>query len=215
MQRYLFSELSRETVKSIVDLQEAEGDFSWLPDTAPLDDDDVLFVNYMKRKLQSESLEKTNEATVWGKAIYPLLDQAETHLFAAWSQLELKSTFNEFLLEGIADGILGKQKVGYLSAPYLVVVEAKKKLDAKDPQPQLYGAMLAAAKLNFDENKREPQTIHGCYTIADTWTFMRGEVSSITDDKPVFKVQSSREFVERFEAEIILGVLKAIVATYY
>ena len=91
------------------------------------------------------------------------------------------------------------------------MVEAKKAIDAKDPLFQLYGAMLAAAKLNWDDNQIEPQIIYGCYTIADSWTFLRGVVSEIEADKPILTVQPSREYIERNEAEIILGILKAIV----
>ncbi len=214
MQRYKFSELSRELVGRLVDLRESEGEVSWQPAIAALSDDDQYFAAHLKKKLRGESLEKVNEATVWSKAIYPLLDQAETNFFTAWSQVELSAEFREFVLEGIADGVVGKQKIGYLSTPFLVVIEAKKKLEARDPQPQLYGAMLAAAKLNWSENRDDPQEIYGCYTIGDSWTFLRGKLEAIEAEKNIFNVESSREYVERFEADIILGILKFITAEH-
>ena len=211
MQRYKFSELKRELVGQLVDVREADGEISWQPKTVPLTEEESYLTAYLQRKLQREPLKKKNEATVWSKAIYPLLEQAETNLFGAWSQIEITADFAQFTLEGIADGVIGKQKVGYLSSPYLVVVEAKRDIEAKDPQPQLYGAMLAAAKINWNENQRDPQIIHGCYTVGDSWTFLLGEVEQITAEKPVFSVKLSREFAERSEADNILSVLKAIV----
>lgn len=211
MQRFRFSDLTRETVAELVDLQESDGEISWQPVRTPLTEEDRIFVAAMHKKLQRDSLKKMNEATVWSKAIYPLLEQAETNLFGAWSQIEVKAEYKNFIVEGIADGVIGKQKVGYLSTPYLIVVEAKREIEAKDPQPQLYGAMLAAAKMNWHVNQRSPQVMYGCYTIGESWTFLRGVVDEFEADKPIFQVQLAKDLIERFEADIILEILKTIV----
>ncbi len=212
MQRYKFSELTYQTIKNIAEFEENPTNAFWQPAVSELTDDEKKDISNLKVKLKNLALKKMNEATVWGKAIFPLLMQAEDENSIAEAQVETRANFKLFILEGFVDGVIGKQKAGYLALPYLVVIEAKREMEAKDPQPQLYGAMLAAAKLNFDEEKKEPEIIFGCHTIGDSWTFMRGEVSDIDSEKPNLKVQASREFIERFEAEIILGILKAIVA---
>ena len=48
--------------------------------------------------------------------------------------------------------------------------------------------------------------------IADSWTFVRAEVSEIESDRPTLKVESSEEYSEKSDAETILKVLKSIVA---
>jgi hypothetical protein len=140
--------------------------------------------------------------------IYPLLLLAEQGAIQAWSEVSLSAQYAHFPLEGIADGVLGPSIDGYLQQPYLVVVEAKKGLDASNPQFQLYGQMLAAAWMNWKSSGEELQEIFGCYTISDSWTFFRGEVRGFEVDRPEFRLESSREFSERLEAEIILKLLK-------
>lgn len=212
MQRYKFSELTFDLVKRIVNVREELGAVNWQPASLPLSEQHAGIVSFRKQLLQKKPVRRLNEATVWSKAIYPLLELVERDSFAAWAQVELRGEFLNFTLEGIVDGVIGTERISSLSAPYLVVMEAKKEVEAKDPQPQLYGAMLAAAKLNWDEKKVEPQTIYGCYTIGDSWTFLRGKVEQIETERPTFYIEASRDFIERFEAETILGILKAIVA---
>jgi hypothetical protein len=212
MQRYRFSEITRENFAALVDLQEAAGATTWTPEVLPLTEEERFFISVIQKMIQGSSIITLNEATVWSKAIYPVLLMVEKQPRAVWSQVEISASFAAFVLEGIADGLIGTQRITHLSTPYFVVIEAKRGVEAKDPQPQLYGAMLAAAKLNWDEKKTQPQTIYGCYTIADSWTFLRGRVEQIETDKPTFYIDASRDFIERVEAETILGILKAIVA---
>lgn len=213
MQRYTFSELDLKRLREIVNFKEA--DFAdWQPDLLPLSDEEKLIIDFLKKRLQTESIVSFNEATIWGKAIYPLLLMAEKRPFVAWAQIGLQAEFAEFWLEGIADGVIGTAKIGHLASPFLVVIEAKRGENAPNPRYQLFGSMLAAAKLNWEETPSEPQTIFGCYTISDAWVFVRGEIRSINEAKPSFFVTASREYIERVEAEAILGILKAIVAKY-
>ncbi len=79
-----------------------------------------------------------------------------------------------------------------------------------NPQWQLYGEMLAAMVANTSGD-RASAVMYGCYTVSDTWTFMRGEGASLDGDVPALTVESSREYSERVEAEQIVGVLKGIV----
>ena len=53
--------------------------------------------------------------------------------------------------------------------------------------------------------------IYGCYTVADIWTFLRGRLEW-NEARPIMTVLSSREYVERTEAPVILAILESIVA---
>ncbi len=152
-----------------------------------------------------------NEATVWGRGIYPLLLLAERGQIQAWAGVLLKTRYPQFEVEGEADGVLGRWIAGSPEAPYLVVVEAKRGLEAQNPRFQLYANLLAAARLNWELNPQLPQEIFGCYTIADTWTFLRAEVDQIDSDRPTLSLESSREYVEKLEAATILQFLKQII----
>ena len=210
MEKYTLSNLNNANLKSLIRLRTSDEEWPQ-PSNADLSDDENFGISIIKQRLQRETVNRLNEATVWGKAVYPLLLMIESKAIKSWADVPLSAVFSLFSLEGIADGLISKDVLGVPQTPYLVVVEAKKAIDAKDPLFQLYGAMLAAAKLNWDDNQIEPQIIYGCYTIADSWTFLRGVVSEIEADKPILTVQPSREYIERNEAEIILGILKAIV----
>ena len=56
-----------------------------------------------------------------------------------------------------------------------------------------------------------PQEIFGCYTMADVWKFMRAEVEGIDSEKPIIRIEYSREYAQKNEPEIILKILKGIV----
>jgi len=155
-----------------------------------------------------------NEATIWSRAIYPMLVLAEQGKLEAWAQAPLKAQYPRFGLEGIADGVVGHNLSGVSGSFYLIVVKSAGGLKAQDPQIQLYGAMLVAARLNWEKDNKVPQEIFGCYTIADNWTFMHGLVSDIEADRPNLTVASSREYSEKIEAETILRILKFITGKY-
>ena len=109
------------------------------------------------------------------------------------------------------DGLLGKSIGGRIKAPYLVVVETKRGIEAQNPLAQLYGQLLAAAKINWQQDHQDPQEMFGCYTIADSWTFVKGLVQALESDRPRLTVESSQEYAEKVDAEIILKLLKTIV----
>lgn len=181
--------------------------------------EDIEFTELEKRQLQvlhgqleNLKLHLLNEATIWARAIYPLLLIAEHYPIQAWSEVPLSAHYLSFDIEGYADGVLANSIAGYVQNPYVVVVEAKRGLEAQNPQFQLYGQLLAAAKMNWESDRLPVQEMFGCYTIADTWTFFRTEISNIDGEKPVMKLESSREYGERLEMEEILKILKGIVA---
>ena len=128
--------------------------------------------------------------------------------------------YSQFEVDGIANGVMGYSVAGWLEMPYLVVVETKRGVENHNPIFQLYAQLLAAARLNWEGDslqdskaERAPmREIFGCYTIADSWTFVKAEVSEIESDRPTLKVESSQEYSEKSDAETILKVLKSIVA---
>jgi len=125
--------------------------------------------------------------------------------------VSLKARYPTFEVEGIADGALGRSFGGRLQCPYLVVVETKRGIEGQNPIGQLYGQLLAAARLNWQRNQGDPQEMFGCYAIADSWTFIRAEVAGLDTKRPGLRVESSREYMEKVDAETILKLLKTIV----
>ncbi len=180
-------------------------------DTIQLRDREQQQVQDLQARLLRERPPLMNEATVWARVIYPLLLLAEQDTIQAWAQVELKAQYKTFEISGIADGVLGHCITGELKTPYLIVVEAKRGLDAENPKYQLYGQLLAAAHMNWQRNAQDPQEIFGCYTIADTWTFTRARISGIDTEKPTLFLESSRDYGEKGEAIAILKILKGII----
>ena len=216
MQTYRFSELTEETLRTLVTLDEEDSAAeTWEEMQAmPLTPEESVLLEYLTSDMHQRHLPLMNEATVWTRAIYPMLRLAEQGWILAWAGVPLKATYATFRLEGEADGALASSVGGRIQPPYLnlIVHEAKRGVDASNPQFQLYGEMLAAAWLNWEKDAHTEQEIFGCYTIADNWTFVRGGVSEIVSEKPAFAVQLSRRYNGIFEAERIVQILKTIVA---
>ena len=73
---------------------------------------------------------------------------------------------------------------------------------------------MVAAHLNWENNSQEPQEIFGCYTIADSWSFIRAEVDGMVSDRPTLQIESSRQYAEQYDAETIAKILKGMVSKY-
>jgi len=213
MPKFTFAAISLDDLKSFIHLYEGFiGNYEWnQTDSIVLTEHEQQRVTEVSAYLLNHDTTLMNEATVWGKAIFPLLILAEQNNIEAWAEVTLKAQYKTFELEGVVDGVLGKSAIGRIEAPYLVVLEAKKGLDAQNPVYQLYGQILTAAHLNWELNGNDCQEIFGCYTIGDTWKFIRAEISEITSNRPVLKTEYSREYVEKLEAATILKLLKSIV----
>jgi hypothetical protein len=213
MSKLTFSAVSLEDLQAVVDLREgAIGRYGWNDVGA------IGLTEYERRRvmevgayLLDRDTTLMNEATVWGKAIFPLLTLAEDGNVEIWAEVMLRAQYGRFTLEGVVDGVLGRSVIGRVEAPFLVVVEAKKGVEAQSPVYQLYGQLLAAARLNWELDGKEVQEVFGCYTIGDVWKFVRAEVSGIASDRPMLRTEYSREYVEKLEAEMILKLLKGIV----
>jgi hypothetical protein len=213
MLKLSFSSVTIDDLKRLTRLEEGKvGNYTWSQvNNIPLSDREQQQVEHICSSLLSYDTTLMNEATIWGKAIFPLLTLAEQNDIQSWAGISLKAQYKTFELEGIADGVLGKSVIGRMEAPYLVVVEAKKGIDAENPVYQLYSQLLAAAHLNWELDGGDRQEIFGCYTIGDTWKFVRAEVSNMEAERPTLRTEYSREYVEKLEAEIILKILKGIV----
>lgn len=221
MEKLTLSSLSKASLKRFISLTEQEANpDEWLKvDEVELNDLEQQQLQYLKSQLLVEHMHLMNEATLWSRAIYPLLSLAEQGNIRAWAGVPLYARYAHFEIEGVADGVLGKAVMGMMESPYIVVVETKRGIDNQNPLFQLYGQLLAAAHLNWENENQEhsPQEIFGCYTIADSWTFVRAEIDEIDSDKPNMRVAASREYPEQYEAETILKILKKMVAksTYH
>lgn len=177
-----------------------------------LSEADRAAVGAVTAKLLYYRTQRVNEATIWARAIYPLLMLAERGTIRAWSMVSLSATFNDIELRGDADGALAPSIDEEVGLPYLIVMEAKRGTSGTDPMAQLLGAMLCAARQNEDGGHPTPE-VFGCYTIADVWTFVRARFDW-AQPRPAMSLTVSREYTEKTEAGMILAILAAIVAKY-
>ena len=215
MSKLTFSKISLNDLKSFVTLKEQGiGDYPWLNvKNVAIDEQEQNYLQAIQSHLLNYDTLLMNEATIWARAIYPLLLLSEHSNIQAWSEVSLKAQYGDIELEGIADGVIGKCVTGFLETPYLVVVEAKRGLENANPLLQLYGQLLAAAYLNWKNDGNEFQTIYGCYTIADVWKFFKAEIKGInTETKLTMRIETSREYVEKLEIKTIFQILKMIVS---
>lgn len=205
--------LKPNTLKPLIHLVErGMGQYPWLDTIAlTLTTVEQTQLQWLQTRLAQERTLLMNEATIWARAIYPVLMLAEQQNVQTWAEVEVSAAYPAFTVSGIADGVLAACVEGELRTPYFVVVEAKRGLEAENPKYQLYGQLLATARLNWQAHPQEPQTVFGCYTIADTWTFVRAQVSDMEAERPTLVVESSRDYLEKVEADEILKTLKGIV----
>ncbi|HEY9908132.1 MAG TPA: hypothetical protein V6D18_11090 [Thermosynechococcaceae cyanobacterium] len=182
----------------------------WTTPAITLTEFEQVQLQVIEDRLSLVSPHLLNEATIWARAIYPLLVLAESGSVRAWSEVVVSTQYPAFEVNGIIDGVLGQEVAGRLDTPYLVVVEAKKGIGGEDPVPQLYGQVLTAARLNWERHPQETQVIFGAYTIADTWVFVRAEVSGFESQVSLL-IEVSKEYSQRYEAAAILKILKQIV----
>ncbi len=215
MQTYPLSQLTEETLNALVTLYERpDVSEEWDEMTCVLDPEEIKLLNYLKSLLYGRQLVLMNEATLWARAIYPLLVLAEQEHIQAWAGVPLRASYPTFELEGEADGALATSIGGKIRTPYLIVHEAKRGVNAPEPQYQLYGEMLAAAWLNWKGNPNPEQKIFGCYTVNDSWVFVHGVVAEIETEKPILSIEFGPVCNGVLEAERIVQILKSIVAKH-
>jgi hypothetical protein len=214
MKTLKLADISASDIRSIASVREKGGTvYDWTqPDGVVLSADEKRQVGDITSRLFSYRTSLMNEATIWARAIYPLLVLAEADDIQAWAQVPLRACYPHVELQGIADGILGSGITGVVEVPYLVVVEAKRGLEGQDPRFQVQGQMLAAVRLNYEYDQQPVQEMFGCYTISDSWTFIRATVQDVDTERPEMTLETSREYVQKVEAETILSLLKHIAA---
>jgi hypothetical protein len=212
MKTYAFKELTSATLAEVAVIQHELRQPAYWEELSrrELGESERNGLRMISEKLLHYQTQRVNEATIWARAIYPLLSLAERGEIRAWSLVPLAARFDDIELRGEADGALAGSIDEELGLPYLVVVEAKRGIGATDPRAQLLAAMLCAARQN-EQGGRSPAETFGCYTVADVWTFLRGTFDW-TQGKPVMKVLSSREYTEKTEGAAILSILESIVA---
>ncbi len=212
---YVFSQLSEEIVKTLVTLNiKYVARKEWEKMRIPLTPEEGRRLDDIKSTLYHRHLVVMNETTLWARAIYPMLVLVEQGHIQAWSGVPLKAVYRTFELEGEVDGALAPSLGGRIQPPYLIVHKAKRGLHAPDPLYQLCGEMLAAARLNWEGDTNSEQEVFGCYTVNDSWTFVRGIVSDIETNKPTFTLEFSPDYNGVLEAEYIVQLLKFIVAKH-
>jgi hypothetical protein len=204
-------ELSRV---ALFDAHHMTGD-PWDRADASLDDEAMAQLKYLTAKLARAQPTTMNEATVWARAVYPLLELAETNQIRAWAEAPLRARdpFSDTEFSGIVDGVLAPE--GFLSGtpgfPYFLVVEGKRGVDACDARPQLIAALLAVLCGNIAQDRR-PEAF-GCFTVGDLWNFVYAEATIRPPEKTprlAVTLRWSREYTERTEAEAILRILRWI-----
>ncbi len=221
MKTISFSELV--TVDGVLDLGfvhsrfHAQGAEPWESfSRTELTDEDRTELSSLARHLAFYTTTRVNEATLWARAIYPMLMVAEVGDVRAWSQVALNVVVRggePIRLQGVVDGALAVDVAGQPTVPFLLVVEAKRLLDAVDPLPQIQGAMLTVALQRLDAQPDRTHEVFGCFTIGDIWTFLLGRFCcSPASDGITAEYHPSRELSERTEADVIASILKAIVA---
>ena len=223
-QKYAFADLNQTIIEQIVDIQfEPETvDCLWQQlKEITLSETEQTVLNYIINGVVNERLSIMNEATLWARLNYPLLQLAETEQIHAWSEISINANLQHVTLHGVIDGVLGYTLAGMLQMPWLVIVEAKKGLGNKDPRYQLYGQILATAFLNQQSQlekvtatETSTRILYGCYTVADDWTFVRAQITSLETSRPEMKLAFSREYAGRLEAQTILEILKTITENY-
>ena len=210
---YTFSQLTEKVIHQLVTLDEEDWALEeWQDRPISLTDDERRRLEEIKSTVHHQHVVVMNEATLWSRAIYPLLMLAEQGRVRAWSGVSLKAAYPTFALEGEVDGALAPATGGRVRPPYLIVHEAKRGLNAPDPLYQLYGEMLAAARINAERDAITEQEVFGCYTVNETWVFVRGIVGDMESDKPTFAVEFGPDYHGTLEAEEIVQLLKFIVA---
>ena len=214
---YALAQLTQTQLHHLFDIDNRDVDLARWQEregATPTDEEQAALAN-VRRLLLTMKIHLANEATVWGRAIYPLLALAERDLVRAFAQVSLQATVAGAELRGEVDGVLAHVGIGAeVMPPYLVVVEAKRGVEGSDPVAQLVGGLVCAAWQNHQRAPRKEHRLYGVYTIADVWTFAEMRLVDIDAPRPKVTLTFSREYTEKDAAATILSVLKSIVAEF-
>lgn len=214
MATYALAQLTLKDIASFCDIE----DFGVLPaiweerELAPISEAEKAVVAMLRHWLTAYKTHLVNEATIWARAIYPMLALAERDNIRAFSAVPMSGKFSWGEFRGEVDGVLAKMGIeAEAGPPYFVVVEAKRGVEGHDPIAQLLGGLLCAASYDHKQENRAEQLLYGVYTIADVWTFIQVRISNLDGDRPRVKTSFSREYMEKTEALTILQLMKSMV----
>ena len=156
---------------------------------------------------------RANEATLWARVIYPLMELAERDDVVAWAQVTVSARHpaRDVVITGVIDGAFARDDLGQPGAPYFLVVEAKRGIDASDPLPQVAGAMLAAGLCRPPAEGGGPVEVFGAFVVTDKWTFLRGTITADAAGALTLTLAPSREYAVRHESPAIVAVMGAII----
>lgn len=182
-----------------------------------ISDEERMLLGVLVRKLGVSLSMSLDEATVWSRAVYPMLMLAEDGGVRAWAQVPIDERLasGRGRIFGVLDGVLAPESPigGAPDRPYLLVIEAKRGLGAPDPRPQLLASLIAACIANqrARPSVEAPTVQYGCYTVGDVWTFVEATYRfDASADVESLALRYSAEMDERHEAEAILRLLKGI-----
>ncbi len=140
----------------------------WLNETATLTPAEENMLDELRDKLQDHVWD-WNEWELKGKFIFPLLLAVnfDEEQYQSFIEREISVEINNETLSGIVDFLVASGK-RYPKQPYFFIHEFKKEHESSgDPLGQLLIAMVAAQKLNDDN-----QPIYGCYVMGRLWFFV-------------------------------------------
>lgn len=214
-----FNQLTPEVLESLADFEGpieapelwAELEATAIPATA------LPLLDWIVARAREMLTVAANESTLWARAIYPMLMLAEEQRVRAWSQVTLRAELTrgetKTELVGVIDGVLARENPlgGQARPPFLLVVEAKRAIDASDPRPQVLGALLASIAA---EGPRGADLVErfGCLTVGESWTFVRVEFDARPEAaRPRVRLAWSREYAQNEAAQRVLAVLLGIV----
>lgn len=201
-------------LRSVIELQEGRiGNYPWNQvDSIAVSTEEKQQLEVIESRLRNTFIDLMNASTILSRAIYPLLVLAERDDIEAWTRIELLAQYpNKFNIRAMVDGGLAKTVAGRVIPPYFLVVKVEQVTESSNRLLKVYVQMLTAACLNWNHDKNPIQTVFGCYTIGDTWKFLRAEVEGIEQERPIMRIEYSRDYLQRMESETICKILKGIV----
>jgi hypothetical protein len=112
MEKLKLSALNIDLIQSVIQLEEKPIDnYPWLAvDHIDLSEDDQQQIQTIVRRLRKSSTNLLNEATVWGKAIFPLFLLAEQGNIEAWAEVPLSAQYSQFTMGARHPLMRGKQR---------------------------------------------------------------------------------------------------------
>ncbi|MDM8559525.1 hypothetical protein [Candidatus Parabeggiatoa sp. HSG14] len=166
-----FSKWTIEEVEEafhLVSFLEMEKMTEWITHYSSFSHEEEILLNTLQKKLQHHVYD-WNEQELIVYFIAPLLNLVdfEHHNYQAFLEREISVIYGDEMLSGVVDFVVAQGKRSP-KHPFFFIHEYKKEYDSSnDPLGQLMIAMVAAQKLNNDNNP-----IYGAYVMGRYWHFV-------------------------------------------